>query len=427
MKKLLFLVFSFSGICATAQVDKRVNLEVSASFKLGSTKVTEIGKDSVATYGSGSKLITERAAKAYARSVGGSGISGAGINNELTYWTSTNSLGSLSIATYPSLTELSYVKGLTSIAQTQFDSKVGITGTQTVTGNKSFTGRINLPSRTNTSARDIAMDGNNVTFQDSTNAQRYLGSSKVKSIVEARCVIRSSVDGSGNITWAFINDSDHQPVFFDSVYTDGAGRLTIRYPTITKAIYFNVSHDESFAKIPMQMGASVGLSTSTIWMFRHAVFGFSLIGNGTSTYSYNSVPPSIAKNAGDPESAFSFSYDSTSGVVSFNNIPYQDPDNEPYSLGIEYEGASNYRVQRIWSGLSYRQMKFKLVDAVTNTTITGAPTATTRIIVRGPIIMTEIPACCSSPAPNRDYPGFIFRSGVGSYLPNFWITATFIE
>ena len=48
---------------------------------------------------------------------------GTGTANELTYWSGTNTLGSLSTTTYPSLTELSYVKGVTSSIQTQLNAK----------------------------------------------------------------------------------------------------------------------------------------------------------------------------------------------------------------------------------------------------------------------------------------------------------------
>ena len=50
-------------------------------------------------------------------------ISGSGTANQITYWTGTSSLGALSTATYPSLTELSYVKGVTSGIQTQLAGK----------------------------------------------------------------------------------------------------------------------------------------------------------------------------------------------------------------------------------------------------------------------------------------------------------------
>jgi hypothetical protein len=48
---------------------------------------------------------------------------GTGVTNEITYWSGTNAIGSLSTSTYPSLTELSYVKGVTSAIQTQLNAK----------------------------------------------------------------------------------------------------------------------------------------------------------------------------------------------------------------------------------------------------------------------------------------------------------------
>lgn len=57
----------------------------------------------------------------------GSGVSGSGTTNQLTYWTGASSIGTLSTATYPSLTELSYVKGVTSAIQTQLGNKLDST------------------------------------------------------------------------------------------------------------------------------------------------------------------------------------------------------------------------------------------------------------------------------------------------------------
>jgi hypothetical protein len=51
-------------------------------------------------------------------------VTGVGLVNEIAYFTSTGStIASLPIATYPSLTELSYVKGVTSAVQPQLNSK----------------------------------------------------------------------------------------------------------------------------------------------------------------------------------------------------------------------------------------------------------------------------------------------------------------
>lgn len=50
---------------------------------------------------------------------------GTGTINEITYWATATTLGSLGVATYPSLTELSYVKGVTAAIQIQLNGKQG--------------------------------------------------------------------------------------------------------------------------------------------------------------------------------------------------------------------------------------------------------------------------------------------------------------
>jgi len=57
----------------------------------------------------------------------------SGTINTIAYWDSATTIASLALTTYPSLTELSYVKGVTSSIQTQIDSKQG-TLTLTTTG-----------------------------------------------------------------------------------------------------------------------------------------------------------------------------------------------------------------------------------------------------------------------------------------------------
>jgi len=53
----------------------------------------------------------------------GSIVLGTGATNTLTYFTSTNTISSLSTTVYPSLPEISYVKGVTSAIQTQLNAK----------------------------------------------------------------------------------------------------------------------------------------------------------------------------------------------------------------------------------------------------------------------------------------------------------------
>lgn len=66
------------------------------------------------------------------------GTVGPGTINEIAYFDTTTSIASLAVATYPSLTELSYVKGVTSAIQTQLNAK----GAGTVTSVSGTANRI---------------------------------------------------------------------------------------------------------------------------------------------------------------------------------------------------------------------------------------------------------------------------------------------
>lgn len=65
-------------------------------------------------------------------------VTGTGTANELSYWSSTTGIGTLAVATYPSLTEISYVKGVSSAIQTQIGNKAN-------TANPTFTGTVTTP------------------------------------------------------------------------------------------------------------------------------------------------------------------------------------------------------------------------------------------------------------------------------------------
>jgi hypothetical protein len=82
-------------------------------------------------------------------------ISGSGTTNELAYFTASTTIASLTTATYPSLTELSYVKGVTSSIQTQLNGKqaagtyvTSVTGTSPIVSSGGTTPAISIPVAT---------------------------------------------------------------------------------------------------------------------------------------------------------------------------------------------------------------------------------------------------------------------------------------
>lgn len=62
--------------------------------------------------------------------IGSSVVDGTGVQNEITYWNTTSQISSLSTSIYPNLTELSYVKGVTSSIQSQLNGKQSVFGNQ---------------------------------------------------------------------------------------------------------------------------------------------------------------------------------------------------------------------------------------------------------------------------------------------------------
>jgi hypothetical protein len=87
-------------------------------------------------------------------------VTGTGTINTIAYWSSSSAIGALALATYPSLTELAYVKGVTSSIQTQLNAKQA-TLTNPVTG----TGTTNYHTKW-TSSSSI---GNSLIFDNGTN------------------------------------------------------------------------------------------------------------------------------------------------------------------------------------------------------------------------------------------------------------------
>jgi hypothetical protein len=82
-------------------------------------------------------------------------VTGTGTTNTIAYWSSSSAIGALALATYPSLTELAYVKGVTSAIQTQLNAKAA-----TLSGTTGYYAKF-------TSSSTI---GNSVIYDNGTNA-----------------------------------------------------------------------------------------------------------------------------------------------------------------------------------------------------------------------------------------------------------------
>lgn len=122
---------------------------------------------------------------------------GTGVANEITYWSGTNTLGSLATATYPSLTELSYVKGVTSAIQTQLGNKAPL-------ASPTFTGTVTTPA---------------IKITTGAGANKVLTS-----------------DADGDATW-------ETPVSADSTTTFTNKRITPRVTTITSSATPTINTD----------------------------------------------------------------------------------------------------------------------------------------------------------------------------------------
>ena len=93
------------------------------------------------------------------------------IANTIAHFDASKNLKSLSTATYPSLTELSYVKGVNSSIQTQLDNTVKTTGTQTIGGIKTFSDNIIANSSIRASSGTLSVPS--FSFIDDTDTGFY--------------------------------------------------------------------------------------------------------------------------------------------------------------------------------------------------------------------------------------------------------------
>jgi len=139
-------------------------------------------------------------------------ITGTGTPNEIAYFTSAQVIDSLDTATYPSLTELSYVKGVTSAIQTQLNGKFATpTGTtsQYLRGDGSLATFPTIPTGTVTSVgltmpaafsvanSPVTSSGTLAVTAAGTTAEYIRGDGTLVTLPTIPTIYKSTTDGTG--------------------------------------------------------------------------------------------------------------------------------------------------------------------------------------------------------------------------------------
>lgn len=169
------------GSIATFPIDPKalsVSNDINLTLSLGGTPGTALLQPVSLTLGWTGTLADSRIASA---ATWNAKIGGSGIANELAYFSGTNTISSLSTSIYPSLTELSYVKGVTSSIQTQLNSKQN-TLTNPVTGT-GVAEQVTFWTGTNTQSGSNNLIWNNTTGSLSINTTQSLNPLEVSTSV----------------------------------------------------------------------------------------------------------------------------------------------------------------------------------------------------------------------------------------------------
>lgn len=210
-------VNSYSGtvVLTTSDIAEGTNQYFTTGRAQGAISLTTTGTSGAATYSGGVINVPTY-------------IGGSGTANELAFFSTTGVISSLSTATYPSLTELSYVKGVTSAIQTQLNAKaadnavVHLSGTETITGAKTFSGGLSSNALTLTGA----LSGTSATFSGDVTYNATSSNSNI--VLKRSTTYDSSIYflNSATYQWQINTDASNNLNFYK--FQGGAGNaLTI--------------------------------------------------------------------------------------------------------------------------------------------------------------------------------------------------------
>lgn len=182
------------------------------------------------------------------------------------------------------------------------------------------------------------------------------------------CVIRGNASGGAGstITWYFIDDTDHGKRYFTNIYGNSTGNtIHLSYPEVGRILSLVAVPDETLSQKMLFIGASVGDTSSEIYLYQQITSSGLLTGNGTNFTA-----------SGDLNS-WTINFNSGTGLISAtppSSIVYSTS-GDPNHIAATYAGTNNYRLVRVTSGLGADIVGWKMYDIMTNTVVTGVPSS----------------------------------------------------
>jgi hypothetical protein len=219
----------------------------------------------------------------------------------------------------------------------------------------------------------------------------------------ACCIPRPTISG-GSITWALVDDVDHDISFFTGVSTPASTTLRISYPTVSRVLGFWANPDETMVKYGLSIGMSVGLSYADLFIYSPY--------QTRQLFTYSGGV--WVNSAGVNFATLAISGVSTTITTAVTGTA--DRDDQVGHVPVAYAGTNNRYVREVYSGLSYNQSKFDLVDPTTGTST--APSAGDKVMLTNPSVLQPV----QTTAPGIS----VAKQAFESANANFWVGGVFV-
>lgn len=204
---------------------------------------------------------------------GGGTVTGSGTPNEITYWNTGTMIASLTTATYPSLTELSYVKGVTSAIQTQLNSKEPTITTLPISKGGTNSGTALSNNRVMISAGGAIIEGDTTTYPSTTELSYVKGvTSAIQTQINGKqATLTNPVTGTG---------TNNELAAFNSTGSTITSLTTATYPSLTELSYVKgvtsaiqtqingkITLDDVIFTVFALYGGATPLTDGSVWHF----------------------------------------------------------------------------------------------------------------------------------------------------------------